>query len=448
MWVVVAAQGHAQAAAATPSVSVDAATRRAVIDTVAAELGRVYLDADTGQLIADRIRQRAASGAYDGITDPYRFAELASADLRAVNGDKHLSLQFDPDAHADHVGLDGIHMAGGDGPTPPEVEAEERRDHYGIGRLDVLPGNVGYLDLRSFAQSQAAHDAIVIALRYLESTDAIIIDLRRNGGGSGEMSNFLISHFTGADSVLSLRIVNRSAHETIDRWTMAKVPGPRRPEVPLYLLTGGNTASGAEDFAFVLHNLGRATLIGDRTAGAGHNVAFVDAGHGFVTAISFTRVSDPRTGREWERVGIQPDVQTDVERALDVAHASVVARLAEHATGHDHELLTLLQEYLDAGLHPRAVPAARLNRYAGVYEAGRTISVVRGGLTYRARPGFLAVDLVPLSDSLFARGVNRFSFEHDAHGAIVLRMTVPGAGSLTYPRLDTRRTAADVGAGR
>src|SRR5438067_388355 len=117
----------------------------------------------------------------------------------------------------------------------------------------------------------ATRRAIVAALRYLDGTDAVIIDLRANGGGSPRSVNFLLSHFTTPDTVASLHVSNRSGHEEFTRYTLAQVPGPRRPNVPLYVLTSGVTASAAEDFAFVAKNLGRATLVGGTTAGAGRN---------------------------------------------------------------------------------------------------------------------------------------------------------------------------------
>jgi hypothetical protein len=94
-----------------------------------------------------------------------------------------------------------------------------------------------------------------------------------------------------------------------------------------------------------------------------------------------------------------------------------------------------LQEFLSAKLTPRAVPAATLAAYAGVYEGPRTFTVEDGHLVYRPRPGFPPDTLVALSDSVFARGVTRIGFEHDTHGGTLVRLTVPERGSLTFPRL-------------
>ncbi len=187
--------------------------------------------------------------------------------------------------------------------------------------MDVLPGNIGYFEINGFSLEPGAREALVGALTYLQTTDALILDLRHNRGGDANLVNFLISHFTGPDTLASVTVKTRTPNRSFTRYTLASVPGPRRPDVPLYVLISRSTGSAGEDCAFVLKNLKRATLIGDRTAGAGHNVRIVSSGHGFQTGISFSRVSDPKTGKEWEQVGVQPDVKIDVSAALDSAQA-------------------------------------------------------------------------------------------------------------------------------
>ena len=432
-----AAQGGAEGTA------FDVAARRAVVDTIVNLLNRHYVDADTGKLIARVIADQAKSGAYDLVTDPYRFAERLTSDLRAVNGDKHLVVQYDPAHPAMRPGPDGIHMMAPPGQqgahreVPPDMAAAMRRNHFALGRVDVLPGNIGYLELRGFSGMDEAKDALVDALRYLQYSDAMIFDLRRNGGGSAELVNFLISHFTGPDTLASLTVTNRSGGEKFTRYTLASVPGPRRTDVPVYVLTSGYTASAGEDFSFVLKNLGRATIVGQPTAGAGHNNAFLDAGHGFGISVSFTRVSDPKTGAEWERIGVQPDVVVDQADALLTAQQLAVRKIATTVAGDAERKASLaaLGESLDAQLHPRAVSAKTLASYAGDYEGGRKVAVVGDKLTYSPRPGAPADTLVALSDTLFAIGERRVAFEKTAKGTLQVRLSAPGGGSLTYERV-------------
>jgi hypothetical protein len=440
------AVGPADARAQTPAPStparIDATIRRAVVDTLAARLIRHYVDADTGMLIAARMRSRLSAGAYDTITSPGRFAEALTVDLRSINDDRHLNVTYNPEAPGATPGPQGLQMAAvlpqptmpsGPPPAGPGADAA-RRTNYSLGRVDILPGNVGYFDIRGFSGAQMVIPAIKSALEYLQGTDAIIFDLRRNGGGSPFSVNIIISHFTTADTIPSLTVKNRSGNQTFTRYTFATVPGPRRPTVPLYVLTSGATASAGEDFTFVLKNMKRATIVGETTAGAGHNNANLNLGNGFNASISFTRVVDPKSGAEWERVGVTPDVKVDQAQALDVAHALALKTIA--ATETDSRRVTVLnltREAIEAQANPRAVPAALLAAYAGEYEGGRQVAVEAGRLTYSPRPGAPPDPLVALSDNTFAFGATRLSFERDG-SRYLLRFAPAGVEALTYRR--------------
>ena len=423
-----------------------AAARRAIVDTLAARLRRHYVDADTAVLIADKVRARLAAGAYDSITIPGRFAEAVTADMRSVNGDRHLNVTYNPDNPGQRPGPEGIRMfgpppggprpAGPPAGNPPPGLVAQRKANFNLGRIDVLPGNVGYLDIRGFSGAQDVREAIRSAMEYLQYTDAIIFDLRRNGGGSPFSVNLIISHFTTADTVPSLTVTNRSGSEKFTRYTLAEVPGPRRPTVPLFVLTSGATASAGVDFTFVLKNMHRASFVGGTTAGAGHNNANLDIGQGFNASISFSRVTDPKTGAEWERVGVTPDVPVEPARALDVAHVlALKAIVANEQDPRRRRQLELARESIEAQSSARKVAAATLQSYAGEYDGGRTVAVEEGRLTYSPRLGYPADALIPLSDSTFALGAARLSFERAVSGKFRLRVTPPEGESLTYARV-------------
>lgn len=436
---------RAQAPAGTESNGAPKLTdvaRHAVVDTLAARLRRHYVDADTGAMIADRLRARLSAHAYDTITSPARFAEALTVDLRSVNGDRHLNVTYSPGRPGARPGPDGIRM-GGPPPTtpsgpPPAAPANDgaRRSNYSLGRIDVLPGNVGYLDIRGFSGAPRVVGAIKAALEYLQGTDAIIFDLRRNGGGSPFSVNQIISSFTTADTIPSLTVKNRSGNQTFTRYTLTEGAGPRRPTVPLYVLTSGATASAGEDFTFVLKNMHRATIVGGTTAGAGHNNANLDIGEGFNASISFTRVMDPKTGAEWERVGVIPDVPVDQARALDVAHALALKTIA--ASEQDpraRRILDLTRETIEAQATPRTIAAATLATYTGEYEGGRTVTVEGGRLMYSGRAGAPPDPLVALTDTTFALGAARIAFERDGANRVRLRTMPPEGEPLTYSRV-------------
>lgn len=408
-------------APAVAGAQVDLSTRRSVVDTVAAQVERYYVDADTGRLIATRVRDRARAGTYDSITDPLRLGEALTRDLRSINGDLHLSVRYT--------------AAAARGAPPSVLAFADRSQHYALGRVDVLPGNIGYMELTGFSGDAGAREIIVAALKYLEPTSAIIFDMRRNRGGSASLVNFLISHFTGPDTLASVVVKNRGSVRGNTRYTLASVPGPRRTDVPVFVLTSRGTGSAGEDFAFVMKNLKRATVVGDRTAGAGHNVTNIPSGAGFVTGISITRVSDPRTGEEWERVGVQPTVKTDAASALDVAHKLALDTLLSTARPEAHGQLQLVRDLVGARVAGRVVPAAKLSTYAGEYEGGRQVTVANGALMYATSAGAMPEPAVAIDDSTFILStLNRITFERDDRGQVRIRATLPDGSSTTFAR--------------
>ena len=435
------AAAQTESGAAQP---LDPATRRAVVDTISAQLQRFYVDADTGRLIAARLRDRLAAGAYDRIGTTSGFADALTSDLRKVNRDLHLSVQYAPDAPTDRPGSRGLTTPKprpADAPPDPDepeltpaLLAEWRQANFGLERAERLEGNVGYLRVRGFYDGPEAFAATGAGLALLERTDAMIFDLREMPGGSGDMSNWLLSHFTDADSVATLAITNRSAGDSVVRYTMAKVPGAKRPDVPLFILTSRGTASAGEDFTFVLHNLHRATLVGERTAGAGHNNAFLAAGHGFVLSLSYTRVMDPKTGTEWERVGVEPDVVVAPERALDTAHALALRAIAAKTTDAARQReLALTAEALEARAHPHRVPQKLLLHYAGTY--GERTLTLRGDTLMFRRLQYPQHALIPLNDSTFAlETVERITIERGRRKAPLLRLVRENGDTLRAHR--------------
>ena len=461
--IALAASIPAAAQTSPPPVTLDARMRAEVLDSLAAQLNRYYVEADTARLIADHIQKRAKAKAYDADTQPGAFAEHVTEDLRAINGDLHLSLRFDPERTSPLAGANGMPTRrvvggpdgapppqgapsvvpggspvmvrtapGGDRPRPSVPGARER--NYGLSRLEILPGNIGYLEVSGFLEGPGVEEALAAALQFLARTDAVIIDVRRNGGGSGQMSHLLFSHFLGPDPVRTINVKSRIDDMNREMTSLAEVPGPRRPDVPLYVLTSRGTASAGEEFSFVLKNQGRAKIVGDRTAGAGHMVRSFDAPYGFMVGVSITRVSDPRTGREWEAVGVQPDVAVPSDRALAVAHAGALRELAAKASGKPRATLERQAAYVEARDANRTPDAALIGRAAGTYDGDRLVNVQNGRLVYARGPA-PGEELVLLPDGTFSlRGEAKITFGAGSPAANVT-IEQPDGTVRTFPRV-------------
>lgn len=421
--------------AAGVPIAIDAATRRAVIDSAAAALERGYVDADTGRRIANHLRQRLRDGAYNTSTDPTAFALAVTTDLKAINGDEHLFLNWNGavlgggpiQAMVPAGGGAPAGGAPGGGPMPMMRPATntERLINHGLRKVEILPGNVGYLLVDEFAGGDGFADAIGGAMRFLERTDAIIIDVRNNRGGHGEMSHLLFSHFLPATPGPTVRVRDRVRGMDEVLLSDSVVPGPRRPDVPLYVLTSRATVSAAEEFAFVLRRLGRAAIVGDRTIGAGHMNTLTPIGNGFTLSVSFARVSDPVTGAEWEKVGVQPTVVASPAVALEVAHAHALRRIAERL---DDPLraaqLRGLAETTDARASGLTASATVLSAAPGRYTGGRLVEARASTLWYTGLNG-QRTELVALPNDWFALGDQRVRFEQD-------RMVVQRPDGSTY----------------
>jgi hypothetical protein len=325
---------------------------------------------------------------------------------------------------------------GGGAGISPEALDQARRDNFGVRRAERLAGNVGYLDLALVSRygTEEAFQAIDAAMAVLERADAMIIDLRSTPGGDPAMSDYVASYFFGPDSIRTLTTSNRAPSFTMERWTV-RVAGKRRPTVPVYVLIGPGTVSGAEDLAFIFRSTGRGLLVGERSAGAGRPNRLYPIEEGFVVSVSGGRTFDPRTGKEWERVGIEPDISAANDDALLAAHAEALKKLAGSTQDTPRRRsLDLARENLEARWHQRAVSANVLARLAGEYDTRRVI--VDGGKLYYTREGMRGrTELLAITDTTFALGeATRVEFMHEGNRVTSVRFLTPDGQIAVVPR--------------
>jgi hypothetical protein len=244
----------------------DAASRARAVESVASIVELNYPWPDTARMIAAHMRGRHASRAYDTIPTLADLARALTRDLRAINGDLHLMV-----------------VGGSSGASGMMALRPEGRP-TGVDRVEHLDDNVGYLKF-SLLPPSYAFDAVAHALRTLDGTDAMILDLRAVPGGTVQMTDFLVSHFMPPE-VRVLSAFSPATGETTHRHTLDEVPGPRRLDVPLYVLVDGRSGSAAELVPFILQNFGRATIVGERTAGAGRSASVFPAELGLTVSVS------------------------------------------------------------------------------------------------------------------------------------------------------------------
>lgn len=326
---VIAAPLCAQGGDSGPDRTIDAAARRTVIDGVIARLNEAYVFPDTAKAMEAALRARQRRGEYDGITSSRTFADSLTAHLQAVSHDKHLRVRY--------VARGVPAGPGGDGPSPDdraEAKLFGQRMNFGFERVERLPGNVGYLEIRSFGFDTADVSSVAAtAFTFLGNTDALIIDVRRNGGGSPHMVAQVTSYLFGPTPVHLNSLYWRPENRTDDFYTSATVPGTRYgPDKPLYVLTSRNTFSGAEEFTYNLQTRKRATIVGDTTGGGAHPGGPRRVTAYFAVWVPSGRAINPITKTNWERVGVRPDIAVASDQALRAAHLAALRGLRQQAT--------------------------------------------------------------------------------------------------------------------
>jgi retinol-binding protein 3 len=400
-------------AAAPPAPpAVDAKDRAAIIDDISAALNETYVFPETAKKMEEQMRRQLKSGAYDRLGKLDAFTDKLTEDLRSVSHDLHLGVGWDPEPPAGKTG----------GPNPAEQQLQLRRDNYCFRKVEHLAGNVGYLKLDCFAPADLAGGAAVAAMGFLTGSDALIFDLRDNGGGSPSMIQLLTSYLMSGEPTHLNNFYIRKGEKTRQFWTQAWVPGTRLPDVPVFVLTSSRTFSAAEEFTYNLKNLKRATLVGETTGGGAHPVDLYRVkGYPVSVRLPFGRAVNPITGTNWEGTGVEPDVKVPAADALDVAHSRALVAVAEKTTDPEYKKsLEFVRGVLEDRRKPTNLPAAELQAYAGTY-GPRTISLEDGALWYR-RGQNRRLRLLPVGQDRFLVGdldEFRIRFERDASGSVL-----------------------------
>lgn len=224
--------------------------------------------------------------------------------------------------------------------------ALDKRGNFGFEKVEILDGNIGFLSLKYFSGHEDAFNKAVGAMSFLSTADAIIIDLRTNGGGvGGGVGTLLSSYFIDSVKAPLSGAYFRSTDEVEQAWTMPYVPGKRLPEVDLYILTSSRTFSAAEDFAYSLKQLRPVTIVGENTKGGAHPIDVFIVKENILVQLSTGNSLNPITQSNWEGVGIKPDIDVPAESALRTAHLKSLENLLKRVGDDERrqELVSLIK---------------------------------------------------------------------------------------------------------
>jgi hypothetical protein len=397
-----------------------ASAKKDVVNKISELLISKYVFPDIAVKMKEKIMNNLEAGNYDAIESPKLFAEQLTKDLIEAGRDKHVNVNYNP-KQAKNLE---------EGSKGPEAEklfmqnyaAELKTVNYNFKELKILDGNIGYLNLTGFAPIEFSKETVTAAMKFLENTDAVIIDLRDNGGGNAEAVQLLCSYFFDAAPRHLNSLYYKETNETQDFYSLEKIDGKRMTDVPLYVLTSGYTFSAAEEFSYNMQTQKRATLVGEVTGGGANPNDFVPAGNGFILSVSIGRAINPITKTNWEGTGVKPDIETPRSKAFDIAYTEALKTIiGKTSDPKKKNQLVWKSENIAASLNPYDISGVDLSAYAGTF-GNRIVTFLNGELYYE-REGIAAKKkIIPFAaDTFIIEGVDffRLKFERDPSGRVI-----------------------------
>jgi C-terminal processing protease CtpA/Prc len=340
-------EGRAQQGYKQPDMAIDAATRTQVVNAVLKELNDRYVFPEVAKQMEANMRQKLAAKEYDSVTSAEEFAKKLTEDLQSVSKDKHLRVRYSAQT---------IPVRQRDNEPSAEERAQfennMKRINFAFEKVERLPGNIGYIKFNNFFAPELGAETVAAAMNFVTNTDALIFDLRENGGGDPEMVALICSYLFGDKPVHLNSLYWREGNKTDDFFTKPTVAGKKYLDKDVYILTANRTFSAAEEFTNNLKVLKRATIIGETTGGGANPGGVFRVHDHFGVFVPTGRAINPITKTNWEGTGVEPDVKVSKEMALKTAYLTALNKSLEKTKDEDFkrglkEVIERTQKELD-----------------------------------------------------------------------------------------------------
>ncbi len=300
--------------------------RSKAIEDIAATFEQIYVFPDVGSSVASDLRMRLRRGDYEQVSESADLAELLSAHIDAICHDVHTKVAY--------VEEDALAAAPPADPAAAKRRSEEHLAKAATENFDFavpkrLDGNVSLIKFDGFYRAAEVGPLVQKYMNESADADALIFDLRENGGGSPEIIALIASYLYDDEPVHLYDQSNRRERTDIKVWTDPKVAGKRfGSKKPVFILTGKDTYSAAESFAYTLQQLKRARVVGEVTRGGAHGAFGRPVTSHLIPFVATSRTVNAVSHSDWNRTGVVPDIAVPAVDALDAA-----LKLAKPATG-------------------------------------------------------------------------------------------------------------------
>lgn len=389
-----------------PKSEIDHETRANVIRRVEEAIREYYVYPDKAERIGNDLRRRREDGAYDEIVDANKLADRLTQDSRELSNDRHLRIEFNPKLERDVLQF----TSGREGAAKVRAEeiAQEKKQNFFFSKVEILPGNIGFIEFTRFAKpSPQAQRTIAAAMQFVSNADALILDLRNNRGGDGVTATAMLGYFFKSKTKLG-RSFSRLENKWTDEYVVndADFTSGLVLNMPVYVLTSGRTFSAAESFAYSLQTLRGAVVLGEQSNGSAHLTRSFSVGNGFVGFIPHTRFENAKTGTDWEGKGVVPDVPCDEKDCLVAAQIQILEKRRETVSDptEQRKLNWILNSH-KAKRSSIAIGPSEVAAYLGRF-AEFEVALTEGRLTFTDtnQPKRTPLPLVPVSSTLFQAG--------------------------------------------
>jgi hypothetical protein len=265
----------------------------------------------------------------------------------------------------------------------------------------------------------------------MANCQALIIDLREHHGGHKNMQRLVASYFFSKPTELS-GLYWTYLDSMQEAWTHSDIRGQSLHDKDLYILTSSETASGAEAFAYNLKHLGRATIVGENTAGAAHWSDWYEFPKlGIVVHIPVARPIHPVTKTGWESTGVIPDIEVSAEKAQDRAYLEAMLKIESKSKHKKYKRIIKWEiPKIQSRLNPLILDNALVNKFVGNYlyldsDNECRISYENKSLFYNSSSG-KKYNLIPMTENLFKQ-----EEEHEEYGEIRIKFILDESGNVT-----------------
>lgn len=364
--------------------TVNEADRHEIVTKLADKLVDVYPFPEISAKYSEALKKAEAAGRYNNISED-ELASRLTADLNKAHKDVHLRVMRNEQVYKSM--------------TEPRTEGghnreddSERRSNYGFTKVEIDGAtSTAYINAPGpFYGSTEAFEMATASMNMAAYSNYVIIDIRNNPGGTGQMGRFLSSYFYNAgQEQFYLNGFYKDRKQDEQEWTYAYVPGKRMPDAKVYLLVGRGTGSASEGFAYAMQKLHRATIVGDTTAGAGIAGTYVALKNNLIVFTPFKMVVGPGSNVGWEGTGVIPDVNTGKTDALLAARKLILEDIVKN--GKDSVTREAAQWVVDNSNMAASKPINVKSKYSelvGKYANNVSIAAAKGGLVFkRNEPG-------------------------------------------------------------